>query len=450
MKKNERLFSSIMNNEARNFSMYVIEDRALPNMIDGLKPVQRLFLYSTLVNAKNKFSKVASIGGVVSEYGYHHAETACQDAGALMANTWNNNFPIIQGRGNFGTRIVPKASAARYIYCTTHENFKITFKDLDQTIPHWDPEHLPPIMYLPIIPTVLLNGVSGIAVAYATDILPHDPLSVIDCVRQVLEKSTCDDPKLKFPEFNGKIIKETDNKYMLEGLYEYDPKTKTKLTITEIPPKYDRASYVAVLDALCDKNLIVGYTSDCRNGFKFVITLKRDLNIDLSVHENVIKMFKLSQSVSQNLTVIGFNRTEKNSDVRIYDSSKKLIEDFTNHRLTYYPTRIKNRINEYEEKTRYANARIIFIEKVVNQEIDPRGKTRKQTLELIEKHQELKEFSEKLIAMNIYHITNDEITKLKGDLKTLDKELKYWKKTTPKAEYLNDLIELENHIKNKK
>lgn len=442
MKTQKRKFSDIMNKEARDFSMYTIEDRAIPNMIDGLKPVQRLFLYSVLRNAKNNFSKVASIGGVVSEYGYHHAETAAQDAGALMANTWNNNYPIILGRGNFGSRIVPKASAARYIYCTLHENFTKTYKDIEQSPSHWDPEHLPPRMYLPVIPTVLLNGVSGIAVAYATDILPHDPKSVTECVKSVLETGDCLDPVLKFPEFRGKIIKETDSKFMLEGLYEYDEKRKTKLIITEIPPKYDREKYIQVLDTLVDKNQIVSYTSDCRNGFRFEVTLKRDLPVDMTDHDAVMKLFKLNQSVSQNIVVIGPNRTQTITDIRIFESAKSLIKDFVKHRLTYYPERIKKRIDEYEEKKRYANARTVFIEKVISNEIDPRGKTRKQTLEAIEKFDELKEFSEKLISMNIYHITSDEVKKLEKDLQVIEKELKYWKKTTPKVEYLRDLEEI--------
>ncbi|AIA65067.1 DNA topoisomerase II [Cronobacter phage S13] len=440
--KQTRLMSDIMNKEARDYSMYTIEDRAIPNLIDGFKPVQRLFLYSVLRNARNNFSKVAAIGGVVSEYGYHHAETAAQDAGALMANTWNNNFPIIQGRGNFGSRIVQEASAARYIYCTIHDNFRKTFLDVDQSPKHWDPEHFPPRFYLPIIPTVLLNGVSGIAVAYATDILPHDPVSVTECVKQYIKTGDCDEPKLKFPEFHGRIIKETDKKFMLEGTYEYDEKRKTKLIITEIPPKYDRTKYVAVLDALVDSNKIVSYTTDCRNGFRFEVTLKRDLPIDMNDHDAVIKLFKLNQSVSQNIVVIGPDRDQTHTDVRIYDTAKELIKDFVDYRLTHYPTRIANKIAELEEKSRYASARIEFINKVISGDIEPRGKTRKQTMTDIESYPNLKEFSEKLISMNIYHITSDEVKKLEKDLQVIEKELKHWKKTTPKAEYLRDLEEI--------
>ena len=436
----KRKFSDIMDSEVRDYSMYTIESRALPHLIDGLKPSQRFFLYSVLRNARNNFTKVASVGGVVSEYGYHHAETSAQDTGAAMANTWNNNFPIIQGRGNFGSRIVQEAAAARYIYCMIHENYRKTFLDEEMCPKHWDAEHFPPRFYLPVIPTVLMNGVSGMAVAYATDILPHDPKSVVECVKQVIETGECSEPKIKFPDFNGKIIpQEESGKYILEGLYEYDEKRKTKLTITEIPPKYDREKYIAVLDALQDKNLIVGYTADCRNGFKFEVTLKRDLNVDMTIHENVMKMFKLNQSVSQNITVVGPDRTATVSDVRVYSSAGELIKDFVKNRITYYPTRIKNNISELEEKARYANARIVFINKVISDEINPRGKTRKQTLAVIESYSELKEFSEKLIGMNIYHITSDEVKKLEKDLQVIEKDIKYWKKTTSKIEYLKDL-----------
>ncbi|QHJ78864.1 MAG: hypothetical protein [Caudoviricetes sp.] len=436
--RNPRKFSDIMNNEVRDYSMYTIEDRAIPNMIDGLKPSQRFFLYSTLVNARNEFRKVASIGGRVSDYGYHHAETAAMDTGALMANDWDNNFPIIEGRGNFGSRIVQESSAARYIYCKLHDNFVNAYKDLDLTIPHWDPEHTPPRFYLPTIPTVLLNGVSGIAVAFATDILPHSPESVIECVRQVLETGKCDEPEIKFPQFKG-AIKSVDDKYLMEGTYVLDPKRKTRITITEIPVKYDRAKYVEVLEDLKDANIVLDFKTDCRDGFKFDVTMKQNVSLSSMSHEEIIKMFKLDQSLSQNITVVGPKRTVTVPDVRVYDSASDLIRDFVNYRITFYPIRIANRIKEYEEALRYATARVEFIEKVTSNEIDPRGKTRKQSIEIIEQHENLKEFSDKLIGMNIYHITTDEIKKLNEQKQVIEKELKYWRKTSPKKEYLKDL-----------
>lgn len=440
--KVDRKFSDIMDKEILDYSMYVIEDRAIPNMIDGLKPGQRFFLYSTIKNAGNTFAKVAAIGGIVSEYGYHHAEKAAQDAGALMANNWSNNNPVIQGRGNFGTRIVPINAAARYIYCKPHENFKNIFRDNEHAPAHWDLEHTPPRFYLPVIPYVLLNGIKGIAVGIAVGILPHDINSVCECVKQVLNTGTCDEPTVKYPEFKGNINQITDRKYILEGLYQYDPKRKTKLVITELPPKYNREKYVSFLDSLVDKDIIISYDVDCRDGFRFDINLKRDFDISKMSHEQILKYFKLTQSVTQNISVIGPNRSEDKSDIRIYSKASELIKDFVEYRLTYYPIRIEANINFFKEKIAYSNAKIQFIEKIISNEIDPRGKTKAATIKLIETFDELKGFGEKLISMNIYHLTKDEVEKLKNDVKLLKKELKRWESTTPKAEYLNDISEI--------
>jgi DNA topoisomerase-2 len=437
---NPRSLSSIINIEALEFALYNIENRHIPSIVDGLKPVQRFFLYSTLQNAKTAFNKVAAVAGRVSEYGYEHGESAASDAGQLMANTWNNHVPIIKGRGNFGSRMVQEMAAPRYTHCMVHDNFNLLFKDSNLAPIHSKDEHLPPAFYLPIIPFVLLNGVKGIATGYATHIIPHDPLDVTRCVVEYIEKGVIThEPKFKLPDFQGKLTVDEDNKLSIEGMYTFNG--KTKLTITEIPYKYDREKYVEILDGLEEKGTIVRYEDNCgKDNFNFEVTLKRDFFLGQRAdehHEIFMKVFKLRQSATQNLTVLDWDRKLRN-----YKKSSDLIKDFVDYRTPFVQKRIDNEIEVCNYKLKLANAKTEFIGSVIDETIVLKGKTRAKAIKEIEIHENLKEFSDQLISMNMYHMTNDEIVKLKKQTTEIKKQLSYWNKTTVKKEYLKDATQV--------
>lgn len=434
-----RCLSDIVHKDAKQFAIYTVEDRAIPNMVDGLKPVQRFVLYNALRKGKGdykKFRKVADLGGSVAELGYHHGETNAQDAGALMASTWNNNLSILEGDGSFGSRLVKKAGAARYVFARIHENFFKIFKDFDCCPKHKDNEHIPPAFYLPIIPMVLVNGVEGIATGYATDILPHDPSDVVECTKLALEGKLDRDPVVKFPSFYGDVLERDDDKrgVVVRGTYEMTG--KTKMVITEIPLKYDREKYIDVLDDLQDKDKIVSYNDRCRDGkARFEITLKRDY-ANKATPELIIKDFKLEQKISENIVVI-----DDKGLVRTYESSKDLINDFVKIRLGY----IDQRIELMKEKTRVAmgnaSVKVLFIRKVISGEIVLQGKKRAEAKKEIETFPELKEHVDLLLAMPLYSITTDEMEKLQKEVDKLAKEHDHWLKTNSTKEYKKDLKE---------
>ncbi|ADM79967.1 topoisomerase II medium subunit [Aeromonas phage phiAS5] len=435
MQVTKRGISSLVNNEAKEFAMYTIEERALPSMVDGLKPVQRYILYSVLKNAGKSFKKNAAIAGVISEYGYNHGEVAAMDAACLMASTWNNNFPIIQGQGNFGSRAVQEGAAARYIFCTKHDQFDSMFKDMELLEESTADGSELPRYYLPILPTVLLNGVSGIATGFATKILPHSLVSVAKCVEQVLKTGKCDEPQIQFPLFYGKITPVVDKNqaWTLEGCYELSG--KTKLTISEIPVKYDRVKYVTLLDKLVETDKIVGYDESKMDDreFCFKITLKRDFDTS---HENIIKTFKLAQNVSQYIRVI-----DQNGDLKPYEKASDLIVDFVNYRFGILQKRIDNAIVATTEKLGYAQAKVEFIKLVLDEKIKFHKQTRKQVIEQIQAFDSLKDYAEQLVQMNLYHMTEDELTKLEKQVTELTKENDFWKNTSPKKQYQSDIKE---------
>jgi len=247
---NDYPISHVAKNEWLSFAMYTVEARAIPNMIDGLKPVQRFYLYSSLLNSKRDFKKVSAVAGIISDYGYQHGEQSAAGAGQLMAATWNNNVCLVEGRGSFGTRLVQEPGAARYVYTRVHNNFEKYIKDMDLSPVHDDPEHEPPGYYLPVIPLVLANGTKGIATGFATNILPRCPNDLSRCVREYLLSGTITKKlPVTFPEFSGSVTYDIENKrFIVNGTFERN--SKTVLTITEVPYGYDRESYVKVLNKL--------------------------------------------------------------------------------------------------------------------------------------------------------------------------------------------------------
>jgi DNA gyrase/topoisomerase IV subunit A len=276
LKGNNYPISKVAANEWKAFAMYTVESRAIPNMIDGLKPVQRFYLYSSLINSKRDFKKVSAVSGIISDYGYNHGESSAAGAGQLMAAEWNNNICLIEGRGSFGTRLIQEAGAARYVYSRVHDNFNKYVKDIDLSPVHEDPEHEPPAFYLPILPLVLVNGTKGIATGFATNILPHNPKDLRKACVQYLDKGKITiKPSVKFPDFSGTVeqSKEDPTKYTANGTFVR--KGKTAVSITEVPYGFDREGYVKVLDKLEDEGDIVSYEDKCnKNGFHFEVKLK--------------------------------------------------------------------------------------------------------------------------------------------------------------------------------
>lgn len=435
---NEYPISKVASNEWLSFAMYTVESRAIPNMIDGLKPVQRFYLYSSILNSKRDFKKVSAVAGIISDYGYNHGEASAAGAGQLMAATWNNNICLVEGRGSFGTRLVQEAGAPRYVYTRLSENFDKYLRDADLAPAHDDPEHEPPAFYLPVIPLVLANGTKGIATGFATNILPRDPDSLSRACREyVVSGNLTNKPTVKFPEFNGDVTYDpVDKRYVVTGKYEKT--SKTVLTITEVPYGYDRESYVKVLDKLEDDNDIVSYEDLCdKQGFKFEIKLKQTGSSSWN-HNKIISKFKLSKPLSENLTVIG-----PDGKLREYKDEMQLIKDFCDYRLTILNKRIEARKAEAIEEVRWLDVKRQFIGAVLEDNIifknSKKADVSKQILNVTDA---LPGDVDRLLRINILSLTDEMVKELEKDIKAAQKELRYWNKQTPKSQFEKDLDEL--------
>lgn len=445
-----RYLSSIAENEALDYAIYTVENRAIPNLVDGFKPVQRFVMYEALKKANSgSFVKLASVASGVSDAGYHHGEDSAQEAGKLMANTWSNNIPLLEGQGNFGSRLVQEGAAARYIFCRVHDNFNLLYKDSNIAPKHEDPEHKPPKFYLPVIPTVLLNGVRGIATGYSTNIHPYSIESILDTMDDIInDKKTVRPPVVKMPAFNGEIEQIDESSINILGTYKKG-RLKNEIIITEIPIKFDREKYIEVLDKLEESNEI-SYTDHCgKDGFEFKVKLKAAFGIEKNedkMHSRIMSKFKLVQPSTEYIVVIDENGKLK--DRNDFPNATSLIRHFINVRSSFLEERIKYMIGESTNKFNLATAKYQFIEKIIDGSLVLQGLTRKQALSEIQKHQELKPYAETLIGMSIYHITKDEVKKLKDSALKAKQDLEYWESTTPQEQYKSDLKTLRQELTN--
>ena len=430
--------SEIAANEMFEYARYTIESRAIPSMIDGLKPVQRFYLYSSLVNSRRDFKKVSAVSGVVSDYGYQHGETSAAGAGQLMAATWSNNVCLVEGRGSFGTRQVQAAGAARYVYTRVSENFERYIKDLDLSPEHEDPEHTPPAYYLPVLPLVLTNGAKGIATGFATNILPRGVDSLKKACRDYLRKGKIARRlPVEFPDFVGTTDYDKDSdRFVCKGVFSRP--TKTVIKITEIPYGYDREQYVKVLDKLEDDGLIFSYDDQCStNGFQFEVKLKKNGSSNWT-DAQVRKNFKLDKTHSENITVIG-----PNGELRQYNDERELIVDFIRFRLDILAKRIDLALAEAQELDRWLRVKMEFITAVLDDEIVFKGKKKDQVAkQILDKTTALDHDTDRLLRLNIMTLTKEQVDELKAQLKENKAVIKYWKSTTPEAQFEEDLDNL--------
>ena len=295
-------------------------------------------------------------------------------------------------------------------------------------MPHQaDPEDPEPQYYLPLIPWVLVNGVQGISVGFATKIMPYNPKVLLKLVKARLAGKDIRRMKLvpKFPEFNGKVER-IGSEISVEGTYEVI--SSTKIRITEVPPVFTREKYIEHLEKLSSKGKITSYEDQCdENGFQFEVRLRGK--------SNIIPVFALKKTIHENITVIDYE-----GKLKIYDNPYELIEDFVDVRIEYIKNRLVFNIDRDQKALDLVNEKIRFINEVITNVIDFKKKNKEQMVNILTKSGY--NYIDTLLRMNIYSLTLDNIVLLTNKKKELEKELKHWKSTTAENEYSNDLEKL--------
>lgn len=287
-----------------DYAMSVIVARALPDVRDGLKPVQRRVLYGMLdlgLTSDKPFKKSARIVGEVLGKYHPHGDAAVYDTMVRMAQPWTLRYPLVEGQGNFGSMDNDAPAAMRYTEARLAAITSTLLADLDKDTvdfaPNFDESLQEPTVLPALLPNLLLNGASGIAVGMATEIPPHNLSDTVRALLLLLEQPTVSDEALieaiQGPDFptGGMILGREGLRQMyltgrgrlrLRGRAYLDslPGGKNAVIITEIPYRVSKAALVEQIAHLAESKKIEGISevrdeSD-REGVRVVVELKRD------------------------------------------------------------------------------------------------------------------------------------------------------------------------------
>lgn len=431
----EKTITEVIDGGYLDYAMYVLQSRAIPSAIDGQKTVNRKLIYAMLTEHGGKRTKLVDLGSI-SKFNYHHGESSATEAASHMAASWCNNAPLFGQHGNFGSRLVQEPSSPRYIHASLSENFKKFFIDTEVAPKNFDVENPEPAYYLPIIPWVLVNGVSGIAVGFKCDIMPRAIKDVVAATKsylknpqKFLKENVVITPT--FPNFRGTVERRGDNQWKTRGIIDY--KGKNTYVISELPWGYDRASYVTLLNEMCDKDLIKDYTDDCsKSGFGF--TVKVSVVDKVKIDADPYKYFSLDKIHTEILTTMGID-----GKLKIFQSVAELVAYFCDFRTTKFADKIEYDKNVLRHDVLVANDKRKFLLSVINNVIDFKRTNKEDLLKFIVDTVTDADHGKRFINIPLYACTVDALTELNSDIIDMGKKLDVLSENTPEKVFLDKL-----------
>lgn len=442
----EKTICEFLNNEYKEYALYCIENRAIPSIIDGLKPSQRKILHvskNIWFKKNEKFLKVFQLAGkVASDAFYHHGNMSLENAIINMAQTYKNNMPLLDGEGQFGSLRSPDAGAPRYIGVKLSKNFELLYKDFELLeYKEEEGELVEPKYFLPIVPTVLINGSSGIAVGFSSLILNRNPIDVIDACINYLSGKKINTIKPYINCFNGDFILDDNNKKRWIAFGKYKFIDDENIMVSELPPSVTYEKYEKILEDLCDKNIILNYEDNSKEGVEYIIKINKQKKHLFNNDENIVKILHLKESYTENYTLL-----DENGKLKIFDCVEDIIKYFVDIRLKYYIKRIENQINNIKYNINILKNKLKFINHVIKNEIKINNTEKNIIIKQIEqcKIEKINGSYDYLLKMPIYNLTKNHIDELNKEIKNYEVELNELYKTDHRKIYINDLINLRN------
>ncbi|WP_168378242.1 DNA topoisomerase IV subunit A [Acinetobacter cumulans] len=355
-----------------NYAMYVIMDRALPHISDGLKPVQRRIVYAMSelgLKPTGKPKKSArTVGDVLGKY-HPHGDSACYEAMVLMAQPFSYRYPFIEGQGNWGSPDDPKSFAAmRYTEAKLSAYSDLLLSELGQGTCDWqdnfDGSMKEPVNLPARVPNILLNGTTGIAVGMATDIPPHNLREVVKGTIALIRNPNLTDEKvaeyipapdlptraeiITSPEELLKIQTTGRGSYRTRAVYSIE---KNEIVITELPYQVSGSKVITqIADQMQAKKLPLVTDlrdeSDHKNPTRLVIVLRSNRIDAESVMSHLFATTDLESSYRVNMNMIGADgRPQVKSIRRILLEWIEIRKNTVTRRLTYHLNKIEKRLH---------------------------------------------------------------------------------------------------------
>ena len=444
----QKTISQFLSGEYKEFAMYVIEGRAIPSVIDGFKPTQRKIIHianQIWRTGNEKTLKVFQLSGkVASDCFYHHGDASLSNAIITMAQKFKNNASLLEEEGQFGSLRSPQAGAPRYIGTKLSENFRLIYKDYELlNFKEEEGETIEPHYFLPIVPTVLLNGSSGIAVGFASNILNRDIKIIIDACLKVLSGKNPGSIKPSLNGFSGDYIQDTENhkKWFIRGKFQKVNTSTVK--ISELPPSMTYEKYEEILDKLVDDKVIASYDDNCKDNIDYTIKFTRS-DLEKLDDEKLIKLLKLEETSTEI-----FSTLDEGGKLKIFENIEDIINYFVNFRLEYYHKRKAYLLDRMNRDLKILSNRGKFIKAIIEEKLKVSNVPKSEIIIGIEemKLDKIDDSYDYLLRMPIYSLTREVYEKLKADFIEKKAEIQKMEETDPKDMYISDLNELKKKFK---
>ncbi len=451
--------SDFINKELVHFSYYS-NQRALPNVVDGLKPSQRKILHTAIKYLSNSDMKVAQFGAKVAEKtDYHHGEASLMETIINMAQNYmgSNNINLLEPMGAFGTRLNSDDSASpRYIFTKLTEIAKAIFPVQDAPLLKYltsDNMLIEPEFFVPVIPMVLVNGTIGIGTGFSTTIINYNPEDICDAIENKLNGISSNSLTPWYRGFKGTIEPSSGGSYVTYGVYELNDST-CSMHISELPVGVWTDSYKEFLEEMLMNKAhgisdVVFNHSDCIIDMTIVFQPGSYMaEIKKMSRFELISLFKLSSSLSTS------NMHLFNHKMRIhkYESAEEILDEFFAVRLEFYQKRKDSLIRELEHRLQVLSNKVRFIRYVKSAKTNTVDILNMTTAEL-SSHLSDKGFDmlpsddpefKYLVSMPIRTITTENANKLAREQTETQTELDTVRATEIKTMWINDLNQIRS------
>lgn len=434
-----------------DYAKYVISNRAMPSIIDGLKPGARKIMHAALkvLNEKREDKFIDLVGSTLRASKYDHGDASLIKTIIGMSSEYKDNLHPLRVIGSGGDLRNPAHAAPRYLSIQLSNFAKIFEQDSEILEYNYDGTYkIEPTYYLPLIPLTLTKRTTGIGLGYKfNSSVSYNPHDLIKACEEVIKHGRVKNKNLTpwINQYSGTYGVDEEGRITTEATYQL---SKDKIKILELTPGETFESYKTHLNSLLESGKILDWTSGKDANKRIFYEVKMNASELTKMKEakegsrnHYVKVFKLLETFQKNtLTYLDENR-----DVLIFDDVIKVIEYFAKFRLKKYGTLKESKIKNIEENIIKTNELKKFIDLFLTDKIKLNPKT---PIEVTKKVLDQNKIGHWVLETKISKLTKEEYDKLKADLIELDKKLKYVKNTSIEDMYLNDLKEFKNTIKN--
>ena len=431
----------IMGERFGSYSKYIIQDRAIPDARDGLKPVQRRILYS-MHKEKNTYDRgyrksAKTVGDVIGNY-HPHGDTSIYDAMVRMSQPWKTRLPYIDMHGNNGSIDGDSPAAYRYTEARLSKISNEMLRDIDKNTiefaPNFDDTTVEPTVLPARFPALLVYGAMGISAGYATNIPPHNLGEVIDATIHRIDNPNCSlDTLMKYvkgPDFpTGGIIEGLDGirsayetgrgKIVVKSRYTIEEtKTGSSIIITEIPFEVNKALMVKKIDDIrIDKKIdgIAEVRDESAADVRVVIDLKKNANAELIVNY-LLKNTDMQINYNFNMVAIVNKRPKLLGLTQAIDAFIQHQKEVVRRRTEFDLAHAKARYHIVEGLIKC----ISILDEVILVIRESKNKTDAKE-NLVKEFQFTMEQAEAIVTLQLYRLTNTDVVALQEEMANLEK-----------------------------